>query len=74
MRFWAEHDYWLGRIERDTAEKSREYPPPVGWGWSLVYWNGVRRPEEDLLVELCGSDPAAAFTENHVKREDDRTT
>lgn len=63
MRFWSEHQQWLERIERDTVEKSREYPPPEGWGWSLVYRDGVRRPDEDLLVQLSGYDPASVFIE-----------
>lgn len=67
----ADYFEMLRCVQRDTDEKTREYPPPAGWGWSLVYRDGVRRPEEDLLVELRGYDPAAVFVENHVKRSHD---
>lgn len=65
---YDDHAYWHRRISEDTREKTLESPPPPGYGWSLVYRDGERRPAEDRLVLLLGYDPVAVFIEGHKRR------
>lgn len=54
-----DHEYVRRRLHEDTLAKTLESPPPEGYGWSLVYRDGKRCPEEDRLVAL---HPQVGFT------------